>query len=177
MNAQERVKKAGFRKFQNENAEDCCLFCNYYHLSSDKTVASCKLHEVTFWSSFEASDHVCNRFNGDMLQSLFEDIANENLESSKNINIKKQNSQSSKKKEGCYIATAVYGDYDAPEVLVLREFRDKVLKKTKLGCLFIKIYYVISPKLACKLKTNEFINGKIKLLLDRMVLLLGNRMK
>lgn len=39
----------------------------------------------------------------------------------------------SPKKEGCYIATAVYGSYDAPEVRVLRRFRDETLRQTKWG--------------------------------------------
>jgi hypothetical protein len=33
----------------------------------------------------------------------------------------------------CYIATAVYGDYNAPEVIVLRKFRDERLSKSFLG--------------------------------------------
>jgi len=31
--------------------------------------------------------------------------------------------------EYCYIATSVYGSYDCPEVLILRQFRDQKLKK------------------------------------------------
>lgn len=49
---------------------------------------------------------------------------------------------------GCYIATAVYGSYDAPEVLVLREFRDERLAKSPWGRGFIRLYYRISPTLA-----------------------------
>ena len=48
---------------------------------------------------------------------------------------------------GCYIATAVYGSYDCPEVWTLRRYRDNILSKTRYGRLFIKIYYTISPKL------------------------------
>ena len=31
---------------------------------------------------------------------------------------------------GCYVATAVYGSYDCPEIWTLRRFRDKVLART-----------------------------------------------
>ena len=48
-------------------------------------------------------------------------------------------------KQGCYVATAVYGSYDCPEVWTLRRFRDKVLAKTWYGRLFIKLYYAVSP--------------------------------
>lgn len=73
------------------------------------------------------------------------------------------------KKEGCYIATAVYGNYDAEEVLILRKFRDKFLKKYFLGRNFIKLYYTISPILAKKLKSEYFITKLIKKLLDKFV--------
>ena len=46
---------------------------------------------------------------------------------------------------GCYVATAVYGSYDCPEVWTLRRFRDKVLAKTWYGRLFIHLYYAVSP--------------------------------
>ena len=46
---------------------------------------------------------------------------------------------------GCYIATAVYGSYDCPQVWTLRRFRDYFLKKSYLGRVFIKIYYTLSP--------------------------------
>lgn len=48
---------------------------------------------------------------------------------------------------GCYIATCVYGDYDCPEVWVLRRFRDFTLDSTWYGRCFIKCYYAISPAL------------------------------
>jgi hypothetical protein len=52
------------------------------------------------------------------------------------------------KSEGCFIATACYGDYDAPEVIILREFRDDVLDQTRFGKILIKTYYTISPIIA-----------------------------
>lgn len=48
---------------------------------------------------------------------------------------------------GCYIATAVYGSYDCPQVWTLRRYRDDVLAQTWLGRSFIRTYYVISPTL------------------------------
>lgn len=46
---------------------------------------------------------------------------------------------------GCYIATAVYGSYDCPEVWTLRRFRDFRLGVSWYGRLFIKLYYLVSP--------------------------------
>lgn len=48
---------------------------------------------------------------------------------------------------GCYIATAVYGSYDCPQVWTLRRYRDYSLSKTWYGRAFIHLYYAISPKL------------------------------
>ena len=48
---------------------------------------------------------------------------------------------------GCYVATAVYGSYDCPEVWTLRRFRDNILANTWYGRAFIRIYYTISPTL------------------------------
>jgi hypothetical protein len=47
----------------------------------------------------------------------------------------------------CYIATFVYGDYDAEQVKYFRRFRDNYLDKFYLGRFFIKCYYKISPRL------------------------------
>lgn len=46
---------------------------------------------------------------------------------------------------GCYVATAVYGSYDCPQVWTLRRYRDDILSKTWYGRLFIYTYYAISP--------------------------------
>lgn len=72
-------------------------------------------------------------------------------------------------KEGCYIATAVYGSYDAPEVIVLRRFRDETLKKSALGRLFIRVYYKFSPSVAEKLKNASKTNSLVRSILDKWV--------
>jgi len=75
-------------------------------------------------------------------------------------------------KNGCYIATAVYDSYDAPQVLVFRRFRDDVLKKSATGRLFIKCYYRVSPPLARRLKHMRRLNSAIRRILDKIVILL-----
>lgn len=52
-----------------------------------------------------------------------------------------------KRSSGCYVATAVYGSYNCPEVWTLRRFRDKTLAETWYGRAFIRLYYAISPTL------------------------------
>lgn len=48
---------------------------------------------------------------------------------------------------GCYVATAVYGSYDCPEVWTLRRFRDNSLASSWYGRAFIRLYYAVSPTL------------------------------
>jgi hypothetical protein len=73
---------------------------------------------------------------------------------------------------GCYIATMAYGDYDHPQVLELRKFRDEILQKTIAGRLFIKTYYFISPKLVEILKEKKSINNFIRKCLNQFIKIL-----
>ena len=73
------------------------------------------------------------------------------------------------KEGGCYIATMAYGDYDHPQVLELRKFRDNFLSKTVLGRSFIRFYYKYSPRLVEKLKNKQVTNSIIRKALDQFV--------
>jgi hypothetical protein len=66
------------------------------------------------------------------------------------------------KSSGCYIATVCYGNEFAPEVLSLKKFRDVRLSKSSFGRLFIKFYYLLSPKIAKKLEGKTTINNFIR---------------
>jgi tetratricopeptide (TPR) repeat protein len=52
---------------------------------------------------------------------------------------------------GCFIATAVYGDYEHDDVRILRTFRDDVLMRSGAGRAFVRVYYRFSPPLAERL--------------------------
>lgn len=69
----------------------------------------------------------------------------------------------------CYIATMVYGSYEAPEVMTLRNFRDEVLRKYFFGRLFIGFYYLTSPSVVSLTKNSPRINGFFKKRLDKFV--------
>lgn len=70
---------------------------------------------------------------------------------------------------GCYIATMAYGDYDHPQVMILREFRDNYLSKRRWGKKFIRIYYKYSPRLVERLKDKPMINKTIRKILDSFI--------
>lgn len=77
----------------------------------------------------------------------------------------KQNANSG----GCYVATAVYGSYDCPEVWTLRRFRDDTLAQTVAGRAFIKIYYAVSPTIVKWFGHTGWFNRMWRGVLDRMV--------
>ena len=73
--------------------------------------------------------------------------------------------------EGCYIATMCYGDYDHPQVMVLRDFRDSVLLQHDWGQSFVRFYYRNSPNWVEHLKGKRLINTIIRKLLDKFIIL------
>lgn len=74
-----------------------------------------------------------------------------------------------KKKNGCYVATSVYGSYDCPEVWTLRRYRDDTLDATWYGRLFIKCYYAMSPTIVKWFGHTEWFKAIWKKKLDKMV--------
>ena len=72
-------------------------------------------------------------------------------------------------KNGCYIATAVYGSYDCPEVWTLRRFRDYRLQQTALGRLFVRCYYAVSPTLVKWFGEVNWMKRLVRHPLDRLV--------
>lgn len=59
--------------------------------------------------------------------------------------------------DGCFIATAVYGSFLAPEVQELRKFRDDVLLKSTIGRFFVHFYYFLSPSFANIIANHEIL--------------------
>ena len=76
---------------------------------------------------------------------------------------------SSSSSGGCYIATAVYGSYDCPQVWTLRRYRDYTLAETLYGRAFIHTYYAISPTLVKLFGHTDWFKKMWKGKLDRMV--------
>jgi len=68
--------------------------------------------------------------------------------------------------KNCYIATLVYNDIEHPKVEFLRNYRDNVLSNYLIGRLFIKYYYMYSPRLVKLLKKIHYPQIVIKFILD-----------
>lgn len=70
---------------------------------------------------------------------------------------------------GCYVATAVYGSYDCPQVWTLRRFRDYTLAETWYGRAFVHLYYAVSPTLVKWFGHTKWFKKMWRGPLDRMV--------
>ena len=66
-------------------------------------------------------------------------------------------------KGGCFIATAAYGSYLDPHVLLLREFRDRILLKTDWGSHFVTFYYTYSPPIAKFITRHGVLKGAVRI--------------
>ena len=79
---------------------------------------------------------------------------------------------------GCFIATACYGSYSDPEVLILRQFRDELLLNFIIGKVFVKFYYAVSPPLADFIAARDGVKSVVRsILLGPLVRLIKRNQK
>jgi hypothetical protein len=69
------------------------------------------------------------------------------------------------KGEGCFIATAAYGFYSAPQVQVLRDFRDRFLLTNAPGRAFVAWYYRYGPIGAHFINTHPWLKLPVRVAL------------
>jgi hypothetical protein len=72
-------------------------------------------------------------------------------------------------KSFCFIATATYESPEAPEVVFLREFRDRVLLKSLAGQRFVDAYYRLSPPVAKLISHSRMLKHSSRMLLSHLV--------
>ncbi len=70
---------------------------------------------------------------------------------------------------GCFVATAAFGSDQAPEVQVLRRFRDVVLSRHIVGRLLVRGYYSVSPPVAAFVARHPTLRSAARFLLGRVV--------
>lgn len=83
----------------------------------------------------------------DFCEDFFEEGYEEGYRDGRNARHGSSRTPSGSASGGCYVATAVYGSYDCPEVWTLRRFRDHYLARRFWGRCFIRTYYAVSPTL------------------------------
>ena len=112
-------------------------------------------------------EHDFDDFCDDFCDECYEEGYDEGYETARRNS--RRSSTSGSSSDGCYIATAVYGSYDCPEVWTLRRFRDEVLRASVLGRLFIRGYYAVSPELVRHLGSKPLFQKPVKMALDSFV--------
>lgn len=76
---------------------------------------------------------------------------------------------SASKVSPCFIATAAYGSYLAPEVDVLRGFRDRYLLTNRVGKALVAFYYAHSPPVAAYIARHDAVRFVVRLGLTPIV--------
>ena len=76
---------------------------------------------------------------------------------------------------GCFIATAAYGTDMAPEITVLRKFRDEKLLTNPTGRKFVRWYYKYSPRAAGYIKDKPKLRAMVRAILKPVVEILKNK--
>ena len=72
----------------------------------------------------------------------------------------------------CPVTVALGGDARANDLNVLRNFRDKVLSKTRAGQDIIRLYYEWSPVIVKVIKEDEEFKEQVKEMIDEILILI-----
>jgi hypothetical protein len=75
----------------------------------------------------------------------------------------------------CFIATAAFGSYRAPEVVLLQKFRDQFLLTNAPGRLFVAVYYRLSPAIADFISQYDALRRAARLALKPLVFSIQHR--
>ena len=87
----------------------------------------------------------------------------------------KQNPRLHSDKSGCFIATAVFDSVNAKEVMILRQWRDEIILKTKFGEIIVKNYYQYSPPIAKIIGRNSVLKSTAKAIIKCFIKIIYNR--
>jgi hypothetical protein len=158
----------------NEAQED---FSSNHNIHTLKHIISSALSVTEMMANFDMLPDLRAHFNKNKLviSNINNQIYNVTASTSEKLgrSAGQLAGQVQKKAEGaCYIATMAYGDYNHPQVLILRTFRDDFLNKYILGKLFIKIYYKFSPGMLELFGQSPKINKAIRNILDKIIILI-----
>lgn len=77
---------------------------------------------------------------------------------------------------GCFIATAAFGSYRAPEVILLQKFRDRILLTNLPGRLFVDFYYSVSPAVANFISRYDALKSATRLALQPLIFSIQHRL-
>jgi hypothetical protein len=77
--------------------------------------------------------------------------------------------------DACFVATAAYGSPLASEVTSLRAFRDRVLRQSVLGELFVETYYTVGPAFSTNIAHSDVLRQAARTELEPLVELVRRR--
>ena len=82
----------------------------------------------------------------------------------------------SSKKSDCFVATATYKSETAPQVLILRAYRDNIMMNTWMGIKVVNVYYHVGPRLAAVVNSIPVLRPCCLKILDRISTQIQKRM-
>lgn len=152
-----------FKKTENDYMEKPDFYIewirNYvlWGMSFDSDITMHNFSTIYRDKAFETYKILENKFpNNSANKSIFEFI-------NSNRTIKYE------KKGGCFIATAVYGNPDCKEVIILKEWRERHLRNRAIGEVIIKQYNCFGPYLAKIVQKNYLLKKPFLFLFNYII--------